>query len=92
MIKKILLILAMIPAFIVMLITAVAKRLTSEFDSDSIGFLVGYLTEFQGASGLKELTDSDAGVLFFLHEISTYSHWIITVCVIWLIIIHFSSI
>lgn len=79
----------MIPAFIVMLITAVANRLTSEFDSNSIGSLVDYVTEFQGTSGLKELMDSEVGVMFILHEINNHSHWIMTACFIWLAIILF---
>lgn len=89
MIKKILLILATIPAILVMLITAVAARVANDFDTESIEFLVSYLSEFQGSNGMLELVSSEAGILFVLHQINGYSHWIMTACIIWIVVILF---
>lgn len=87
MIKKIILILALIPGLVVILITAVAKRLTRGLDSESIEAFTGYLTEFKGSGEVKNLLDSEAGFIFILHEINNYSHWIITGSIIWIIVI-----
>lgn len=87
MIKKILLMLALIPGLIVILITSVANRLTSGIDSESIDILSGYLKDFKGTEGTSGLFDGDIGVVFILHKVSEYSHWIITISIIWIVII-----
>lgn len=89
MIKRILLLLALIPAFFVILTTSIAVRLTNDFDSHTIEVLTGYLMEFDGASGLEGIMNSDAGILFVLYKMNEYSHWIITISIIWIAVIVF---
>lgn len=87
MIKRILLILSLIPGFLVILIAAVSKRLTSHFDSESINILMNYVSEFDG--NMEGLASSEAGVMFAMYKINEYSHWIITGAIIWIVVILF---
>lgn len=82
MIKKILLLLSLIPGILIILIVAVAKRLTSGFDSESIDFMLDYVSAFDDVSG-----GNGASIMFFLHQINIYSHWIITASIIWIVVV-----
>lgn len=74
----------MLFGFAVAIFTAVAIRMTEGFDSKSIDLLAQYVSELNGS---MEIFSSEAGILFFLYQVSEYSHWIFTGCIIWIVVI-----
>lgn len=85
MIRKILLYLSMIPSILILLIAAVSSRLTSGFDEENVNLILEYLSE---AKQLKEVKvgENDIDLLVILYQIDSHSHWIITGCIIWIVV------
>lgn len=87
MVKRILLFLSLIPGILIILIVAVAKRLTTGFDSESIEFMFSYVSVFESTAG-----GSGASLIFLLHQLNEYSHWIITASIIWIVVVIYINI
>lgn len=84
MIKRVILALLMLPAILIILITATAKRLMDDLNEDAINSVFEYLS---GIDGMREVILSETGVIIVLYWMSQYSHWVITACVIWIAIL-----
>lgn len=88
-IKKIGLILLILLGFLIMIITETSIRITEGFDSNSINIFLNYISEFSGMNGTKEILGSEAGIMFLFYKIKEHSHWIITGCLVWIILMFY---
>lgn len=89
MIKRIIFGLLAVPGLLVIILVAVSKRLLGDFnDNRNIDFVIDYMIESDGVSGLIGL-DFEIGMLLILHKANEYSHLLITLGVIWVIIFAF---
>lgn len=79
-------ILAIIIGIFVITVVIVANQVTAGFDNASIDVLTGYVLELRGMEGIQEIIDSEVGLMFVMYKISDYSHWILTISIIWIVI------
>ena len=87
MIKRILLYLMLIPGMFSILLVAVSNRLALQMNSEAIELVTKYAVELQGLGGATGMMSSDMGLMFIMYQINKYSHLIITICVIYIMII-----
>lgn len=81
--KRVLIVLGSLPGFLAILFTITSNKVVTTSGSESINKIIKYSSE------LGKTIESDSSLLFIVMKVSEYSHIIITIGVIWIVICMF---